>query len=112
MLAVAAARAGVPVYVVATRDKFVDARVARLLAVGERDPAEVWDGPPVGVAVHNPYFERVGIDLVSGVFTEAGLLAAGMIDEACRAASSHVIAADIERLSGGGSAARQVPRAG
>jgi translation initiation factor 2B subunit (eIF-2B alpha/beta/delta family) len=98
MLSAAASRAGVPVYVAATRDKFVDARVAQLLAVVEHEPAEVWDGPPAGVAVRNPYFERVGIDLVSGVLTDAGLLAADMIGEACRAASGGTTDADIGRL--------------
>jgi translation initiation factor 2B subunit (eIF-2B alpha/beta/delta family) len=99
MLAAAAARLGVPVYVVATRDKFVDARVAELLGIADHDSAEVWDGPPGGVAVRNPYFERVGLDLACGILTDAGMLTAGMVGEACRAASSGVTDADIARLA-------------
>jgi translation initiation factor eIF-2B subunit delta len=90
MLAASAARVGVPVYVAATRDKFVDARVAGLLRIVEHDPSEVWDGPPPGVAVRNVYFERMPIDLVSAVITDAGTLSGDMIAEACRAACAGI----------------------
>ncbi len=99
MLAAAAARASVPVFVAATRDKFVDARVASRLAIVEQDGREVWDGAPGGVAVRNRYFERVPIDLLTGIITDAGVLAAGMIAEACRAASARSGDADIARLA-------------
>jgi translation initiation factor 2B subunit (eIF-2B alpha/beta/delta family) len=99
MLATAAARAGVPVYVAATRDKFMDARVATLLEIVEHDPAEVWDGPPAGVTVRNSYFERLPIDLVAGIVSDAGLLTAGMIAEACRAASAGASDADVGALA-------------
>ncbi len=101
MLLAAAARAGVPTFAAATRAKFVDVRVARLLAIDERDAAEVWDGAPAGVAVRNPYFERVPIDLVSGVITDAGPLTGGMIAEACRAASADVSDEEIASLAPG-----------
>jgi translation initiation factor 2B subunit (eIF-2B alpha/beta/delta family) len=48
MIAAAASRIGVPVYVAATREKFLDARVVRLLRVVEHDPSEIWSGPPPG----------------------------------------------------------------
>jgi translation initiation factor 2B subunit (eIF-2B alpha/beta/delta family) len=99
MLAAAAARAGVPAYVLATRDKFVDARVARLLRIEAHDPAEVWDGAPPGVVVCNAYFERVPLDLVAGVITDTGVLAADQVAEGCRAASAGVTAAMIEALA-------------
>jgi translation initiation factor 2B subunit (eIF-2B alpha/beta/delta family) len=99
MLAAAAAHAGVPVYVAATRDKFVDPRVARLLRMVEREAAQVWDGPPAGVTVRNPCFEKVGLDLVTAVVTDAGTLTGAMIGEACRAASAGASDADIDRAS-------------
>ncbi len=98
MLAAAAGRAGVPVYVAATRDKFADRRVAALLEVAERDGREIWDAPPPGVAVRNAVFERVPADLVSGVITDAGVLPPGMLEEACRAASADVEGDDVEAL--------------
>jgi translation initiation factor 2B subunit (eIF-2B alpha/beta/delta family) len=99
MLAAAAARVGVPVYVAATRDKFVDARVAGLLRIVDHDPSAVWDGPPPGVAVRNVYFERMPIDLVSGIITDAGTLSGEMIDEACRAACAGIDDRLVELLS-------------
>jgi translation initiation factor 2B subunit (eIF-2B alpha/beta/delta family) len=98
MLAAAAAAAGVPVYVAATRDKFVDTPVAALLRVESRDPAEVWGGAPAGVSVRNAYFERVPLALVSGVITDVGLLGGDMVAEACRAASARVPPGAIEWL--------------
>ncbi len=87
MLAAVASTAGVPVYVAATRDKFVDDRVATLLRWPQSEGAEVWRDAPRGVAVRNAYFERVPLSLVSGVVTDAGLLVEDMVAEACRAAS-------------------------
>ncbi|HSK08985.1 MAG TPA: hypothetical protein VK911_05370 [Vicinamibacterales bacterium] len=101
-LADAALRAGVPVYVLATRDKFLHAAAvvdrppgrhagrttlgedsrSPGLRVDEHDPGEVWDAPPAGVTIRNPYFERVPMDLVTGVITDAGLLGTGMLEEA------------------------------
>jgi translation initiation factor 2B subunit (eIF-2B alpha/beta/delta family) len=89
-LAAAAARVGVPVYVAAARDKFADGRVATLLRIVDHDPSEVWDAPPPGVAVRNHYFERMPIELVSGVITDAGTLSGDMIAEACRAACAGI----------------------
>ena len=63
MLAAAAGRVGVPVYVAATRDKLLDAREAALLQIVEHDSSEVWDGPPPGVTARNTYFERMPIEL-------------------------------------------------
>ncbi len=98
MLAAAAARVGVPVYVAATRDKFLDARAARLLQIVEHDPSGVWEEPPPGVTVRNIYFERLPIDLLTGVITDAGTLAGAMIAEACRAACAGIDDRLIARL--------------
>lgn len=69
-LAAAALQAGTPVYLLATGDKFVDAGVAAELRIDDHDPREVWDDPPPGVAVRNPYFERIPLVLVTGVITD------------------------------------------
>jgi ribose 1,5-bisphosphate isomerase len=98
MLASVAAQHGVSVYVAATRDKFVDARAARLLRIVEHDPREVWEDAPLGVAVRNAWFERVPRGLVTGVVTDAGTLSPDMLEEACRAASADVSDEDIASL--------------
>jgi translation initiation factor 2B subunit (eIF-2B alpha/beta/delta family) len=65
-LAAAAAAAQVPVYVVASRDKFAGMAVASRLAGG-------------------PLFERTPLAKVTGVITDAGVLEPGMVPEVCAA---------------------------
>jgi translation initiation factor eIF-2B subunit delta len=86
MLAAMAAQQGVPLYVVAGRDKLVPAAIAARLEGRSGAPAEVWDAPPTGVDVANPYFESTPIELVTGIISDAGVLAADMVAEACAAA--------------------------
>jgi hypothetical protein len=74
-LAAAAGLSGAAVYVLATRDKFVDLPVGDSLRIGEHDPREVWDAAPAGVTVSNPYFERVALGLVTALITDAGVRA-------------------------------------
>jgi translation initiation factor 2B subunit (eIF-2B alpha/beta/delta family) len=83
MLAAAAHQQGVPVYVVAARDKFVSHAVAARLAVREGAPAEIWETPPAGVTVRNPYFESTPLDLVTSVISDIGILGAGMVPDVC-----------------------------
>jgi ribose 1,5-bisphosphate isomerase len=83
MLAAAAAHQGVPVHLVATRDKFVSRAIAGRIVVTEGLPAEVWDAPPSGVAVRNPYFERTPLDLVASIISDIGVLGAGMVPDVC-----------------------------
>ncbi|OYR55972.1 hypothetical protein DJ73_00820 [Halorubrum sp. Ea1] len=79
-LALAAAEAAVPVYVVAAADKIATAdEVVR----ESGDAATVYDGDrPIGVA--NPIFERVPGDLLTGVITEDGPLDRAAIAERAR----------------------------
>ncbi|WP_129112655.1 NUDIX domain-containing protein [Halegenticoccus tardaugens] len=79
-LGLAAAREGVPLYVVAARDK-VSPDDAFRTEFG--DPADVSDGPTNGervadrsarVDVLNPIFDRTDADLVTGIVTEDGAL--------------------------------------
>ena len=76
-LAAAAAHVGTAVYVVATRDKVVDRQAGESLGIDDHDPREVWDAAPPGIAVRNPYFERVPMELVTAVITDGGVRAVG-----------------------------------
>jgi translation initiation factor 2B subunit (eIF-2B alpha/beta/delta family) len=87
MLAAAAGQQGVPVYVVATRDKFVGHAVAARLRIREGKAAEVWESPPAGVAVRNPYFETTPLDLISSLITDVGVIGAAVAAEVCEAIS-------------------------
>lgn len=83
MLAAAAHHQGIPVYVAATRDKFVHRAVAARLTLREGAPADIWETPPAGVEARNPYFETIPLDLVSLVISDAGLLGAALIPDVC-----------------------------
>jgi translation initiation factor eIF-2B subunit delta len=83
MLAAAALQKGIPVYVAATRDKFVSQTVGTRLVIRDGSPQEIWDTPPPGVDVRNPYFEPTPLDLVTTIITDFGLLGAGMVPEVC-----------------------------
>ena len=83
MLAAAATQQGVPVYVVASRDKFVGRELAARLVIRSGEPAEVWDSAPAGVDVRNPYFELIPLDLVTAVISDVGILGTGMIPDVC-----------------------------
>jgi translation initiation factor 2B subunit (eIF-2B alpha/beta/delta family) len=85
MLAAVAAQAGVPVYVVASRDKFVPATVAARLRISEGAAAEIWDSPSALIAVRNPYFEPIPLDLASAFITDVGVLGAALVPDVCNA---------------------------
>ena len=99
MLVAAANLQAVPVYVVATRDKFVGHAVAAQLALREGSPAEIWDAPPPGVQVRNPYFEQTPLELVTGVISDAGVLGAGMLPDICAAAEDPLILEALAELT-------------
>jgi translation initiation factor 2B subunit (eIF-2B alpha/beta/delta family) len=83
MLAAAATQQGVPVYVIATRDKFVNHDLAERLTVRRGDASEIWEHPPPGVDVQNPYFESTSLDLVTAVISDVGILGTGMVPDVC-----------------------------
>lgn len=85
LLASAAAHAGVPVYVVCGRDKFVSSALAKRLAGRDGDAAEVWEAPPAGVTVRNPYFETTPLDLITAVISDIGALGGALVPAACEA---------------------------
>jgi ribose 1,5-bisphosphate isomerase len=83
MLAAAAAQQGVPLYVCATRDKFVSRAIAKRLSVRDESPSEIWPAPPPGVTVRNRYFETTPLDLVGAVISDVGVLGAALVPDAC-----------------------------
>lgn len=98
MVAAAAGQQGVPVHVVATRDKFVGHAVGARLAIREGRVAEIWEAPPAGVTVRNPYFEPTPLELVSSLITDIGVIGAAVAAEVCEAVSRDQPPDLIERL--------------
>ena len=82
-LAALAGAEGVPVVVIATRDKFVPPQVAARLRLGAGPTAEVWESPPPGVTVRNPYFERVPLPAIHVVLTDDGPLSPAEVRRRC-----------------------------
>ena len=96
-LAALAAHTGLPVYVLAGRDKFLPAGLAQRLSLGGGSPAELWARPAARVTVHNPYFESIPLDLVAALVTDTGVIGAGLAAEVC-AANSRLMGPGLERL--------------
>jgi translation initiation factor 2B subunit (eIF-2B alpha/beta/delta family) len=71
--ALAAREHSVPVYVLATRRKFLPAKTATL-SIDEMPPEEVWDAPSAGVRPRNVRAEVVPLELLRGVVVEDGVL--------------------------------------
>ena len=74
MLAAAAGQRGVPVYVLAGREKFTAPDVAARLELRSGTAVEVWSDPPLGIAIKNPYFERIPLELVAAIISDVGAL--------------------------------------
>ena len=70
-LALAAQRLSIPFYAACESFKFSKRSGIEL---EEMEGEEVWDGPPAGVVVRNPYFERTPPDLVTGFITDDGVI--------------------------------------
>jgi translation initiation factor 2B subunit (eIF-2B alpha/beta/delta family) len=94
LLALAAASAGVPLYVVATTDKMAAADDA--VETEEMDASEVDSAPPRGVRCRNVYFEETPAQLVTGgVITEHGAhLCHGTFAAAVRALTHGLLTTD------------------
>ena len=92
-----AAGLGVPSYVVGSRDKFIRDTLADELGGSQGPPEEVWEHPPPGVAVANPYFERVPVELAAMFVTDVGPLGPASVSELCQ---SVVTRSDSDRLAG------------
>ena len=88
MLAAAAAQQGVPVQVLATRDKFVSHAVGSRLVMSEGAAAEIWESPPSRVSVRNPYFESTPLELVATLITDLGVLDSSAAVDVCDSVSA------------------------
>lgn len=75
-LAAFASIEGVPVYVLAGREKVLSAQAFADLQLSGGQGSAVWDAPPAGVEVANPFFEAIPSNLISGFVTDAGVVAA------------------------------------
>jgi translation initiation factor 2B subunit (eIF-2B alpha/beta/delta family) len=91
MLVAAATQQGVPVYVCATRDKFVSSAIAARLVVRDESPEELWPSPPAGVTIRNLYFEATSLDFVTAVISDLGVLGAAMVPAACESPNERLL---------------------
>jgi translation initiation factor 2B subunit (eIF-2B alpha/beta/delta family) len=73
----AARRAGAPAYVLADSSKWLPDRLARLWRVREEDPAEIVRPGMANLTVHNRYFERSPLSLITGLVWEGGVVRPG-----------------------------------
>ena len=100
-LAAAASGLGVPVYVVASRDKFVGPSLAGPLDAKKRTGRRgVGRSAIVGVRPQPVLREDIPMELVTSVITDVGVLGPTMVSEACDAASREVDAATLAALIG------------
>lgn len=83
MLAAAAAQRGVPVYVLAGREKFLAPEAAARLEPGGGSAAEVWPDSPAGIGIANPYFERTPLDLAAAIISDIGTLRFPDVADVC-----------------------------
>jgi translation initiation factor 2B subunit (eIF-2B alpha/beta/delta family) len=65
---------GVPVYVLAGREKVLTGEDFTALERGGGSPDEVWSDAPAGVVALNPYFEEVPLSLASALITDSGII--------------------------------------
>jgi translation initiation factor 2B subunit (eIF-2B alpha/beta/delta family) len=78
-LTAAAAARGVPVYVVATRDKALAQPLAARWNPGDGPAEEVMAEPPRHVSIRNPYFEPIPIEQATLVLTDVGPVPPGEV---------------------------------
>ena len=75
-VAIAAARYGIPFYVVAPTSTIdVSAQNGEDIPIEERTASEVLDPPIPGVKVYNPAFDVTPADLITAIVTEEGVVA-------------------------------------
>jgi translation initiation factor eIF-2B subunit delta len=63
----------VPCFALCAASKFLPAAAAGLLQPTKHPGKEVWPTSPVGVRVHNDYFEEIPLSLLKGVLSEHGM---------------------------------------
>jgi translation initiation factor eIF-2B subunit delta len=81
LLSLACKEAGVPLYALASTDKFVRDEHLFQFENHHRPGSEVWDQPPPGVRVLNRQFELIPLGAVSGIITEKGIIGQNQVEE-------------------------------
>jgi translation initiation factor 2B subunit (eIF-2B alpha/beta/delta family) len=100
MLTAAAAQLGLPVYVLASRDKFASRDLAVHLTNRDGGASEIWPDAPDGVIVANPYFEQTPLDLITAVISDLGVLGAALVPDACTAVHDATALESLRALTG------------
>lgn len=59
---------------------------------------EVWDQPPAGVSIRNPYFDSTSLDLVTAFITDVGVVAPVDVASVCSAVQDDVGGAALASL--------------
>jgi translation initiation factor eIF-2B subunit delta len=99
MIALAAQKQGIPIYVLCDTSKFIGQDLLALER--EHSGAELWAGAPEGLRIVNRYFESAPLDYFTGIVCEDGVLSA---TEAARRADEAAIDEVLaEALSAGAS---------
>ncbi|MCA9520720.1 MAG: NUDIX domain-containing protein [Myxococcales bacterium] len=88
MLALLAANQGTPVFVVADSLKFQLSVPADEVPLEEKDPDEVYMGPPAGVSPRNLYFDRTPARWITRYITERGDVTADELYRSMETSSS------------------------
>ena len=53
----------------------------------EGPASDIWESPPKGVTVRNPYFESTPLELAASLITEMGVIGAALAIDVCEAVS-------------------------
>lgn len=96
-LALAAARAGVPLYTLCGSEKFLPPGF-RALAQRNWPATEVWDGAPGDLKIANQYSDVTPLSLVSGIVTERGVLPVAAIEAWLATTRLHYALAEPQRV--------------
>ena len=89
-LAAAASLAGVPTFVICTRDK-ARPGAPHAEALVDGPPEEVWDTPPPGVGLSNPYFEDTPAELATLFLMESGRVSPDDLESVCARYSADIL---------------------
>ncbi|MFA5406185.1 MAG: hypothetical protein WC307_02405 [Candidatus Nanoarchaeia archaeon] len=75
MISILCDKYDIPLYVCSLSYKFEPGSIDGFIsAVEERNTKEVWDKPPRGLQIHNPAFDVVDFEAISGFITDLGVL--------------------------------------
>jgi ribose 1,5-bisphosphate isomerase len=82
MFATIAKQFDVPVYICSDSWKFDDKETyGNEEKIEQRSTKEIWPNPPKGIRILNPAFEKISLDLITGIISELGILKDNFVDE-------------------------------